>query len=435
MNILDVIRTKRDGGTLSADQVRFAVQGATDGSVPDYQLSALLMAIYLRGMDGEETRHLTEAMLHSGDLLDLSDLSGPKADKHSTGGVGDKTSLVLAPIAAAAGVLVPMISGRGLGHTGGTLDKLEAIPGFSVKLDVPGIRRALETAGFCIAGQTERIAPADRKLYALRDVTSTVESIPLITASIMSKKLAEGIDALVLDVKTGKGAFMQTREDARRLAEGMVDTGRRMGKRMTAFITDMNQPLGLTAGNAVEVAESVRTLRGEGSKDLEDLSVELAAEMIRLGGVAPDLDSARKTARGQLASGRALERFARCVELQGGDPRIVEDLSRLPAATRTRAVTAEADGYVGAMDARGVGVAVVLLGGGRMRQEDTVDPAVGVRLERKTGDPVKRGETLAVLQYNADARLEEAVGSVRSAYRITPEPPSPSPLVLERLTD
>ena len=433
MNSLEIIKKKRDRSALAADEIRFMVDGYTAGEIPDYQISALLMAILINGMDTAETQALTEAMLHSGDVLDFSDIPGVKVDKHSTGGVGDKTSLILGPIAAAAGVRVPMISGRGLGHTGGTLDKLEAIPGFDVNLSVERFREGVERIGLCLIGQTARIAPADKKIYALRDVTGTVESIPLITASIMSKKLAEGIDALVLDVKTGRGAFMKTLDDSRRLARSLVDTGLRVGKRMSALITDMNQPLGRWAGNAVEVAESVATLRGEGPADLETLSVELAAEMIRLAGLAPDIDAARGVARRQIATGRALEVFARCIEFHGGDPRVTESDQHLPRAARRHVVTAPRAGWVAQLDAEAVGMAIVVLGGGRLRKEDGIDPAVGVRLHRKIGDRVEAGEPLAEIQYNDAARFDDARRRVETAYIIAEAPVEAPALIRERL--
>jgi len=433
VNSLEIIKKKRDRSALAADEIRFMVDGYTAGEIPDYQISALLMAILINGMDTAETQALTEAMLHSGDVLDFSDIPGVKVDKHSTGGVGDKTSLILGPIAAAAGVRVPMISGRGLGHTGGTLDKLEAIPGFDVNLSVERFREGVERIGLCLIGQTARIAPADKKIYALRDVTGTVESIPLITASIMSKKLAEGIDALVLDVKTGRGAFMKTLDDSRRLARSLVDTGLRVGKRMSALITDMNQPLGRWAGNAVEVAESVATLRGEGPADLEALSVELAAEMIRLAGLAPDIDAARGVARRQIATGRALEVFARCIEFHGGDPRVTESDQHLPRAARRHVVTAPRAGWVAQLDAEAVGMAIVVLGGGRLRKEDGIDPAVGVRLHRKIGDRVEAGEPLAEIQYNDAARFDDARRRVETAYIIAEAPVEAPALIRERL--
>jgi len=336
---VDVIQKKRDGGELRPEEIDFLIRGYAKGDVPDYQASAFTMAVYFKGMTAAETVALTTSMMHTGEVLDLSDLPGPRADKHSTGGVGDKTSLVLAPLAAACGVYVPMISGRGLGHTGGTLDKLESIPGFNVSLSLARFREVLRDCGLGLIGQTPEIAPADRKLYALRDVTATVESLPLISASIMSKKMAEGIDALVLDVKCGDGAFLRGRDEAKALAETMVGIGRGMGKKVAALITDMEQPLGRTAGNALEVAECVETLKGRGPKDLESLSIELAAWMVQLAGVAASLDAARVKVRDALASGAGLERFRRVIELQGGNPRVCDDLSLLPQSGGTQANT------------------------------------------------------------------------------------------------
>lgn len=431
--MVDLIRRKRDGETLSDNEIAFIARGAAAESIPLEQLSAWLMAAWLRGLSLAETRALTLAMRDSGEKFSPARLGKQAVDKHSTGGVGDKTSFLVAPIVAACGLADPMISGRALGHTGGTLDKLEAIPGFSVNLSVEKFRRGVEQVGLCLIGQTDRIAPADKKLYALRDVTGTVESIGLITASIMSKKLAEGIDALVMDVKTGRGAFMKTLEDSRALARGIVATGGRMGKRVTAMITGMDQPLGWCAGNAIEVEESIRLLRGQGAADLTLLSIELAAEMIRLAGLAKDMEEGRLMARAEVSSGRALERLVQCIEFQGGDPRVVDDLRRLPQAARTHLVKASGSGWVTALDAERVGMAVVLLGGGRLRKEDSVDPAVGVRLHRKIGDPVQTGEILAEILYNDENRLAPALERVEAAFDIQPERVAPPALIRERI--
>ena len=385
---IDVIRKKRDGGELSRNEIESLVNSYTRGDIPDYQMSAWLMAVVLRGMTRAETAALTDAMLRSGEVLDLSALPAKKVDKHSTGGVGDKTSLVLAPLAAAAGVMVPMISGRGLGHTGGTLDKLEAIPGFNVNLPVAHFRRVLETCGCAMIGQTAEVAPADRKLYALRDVTGTVESPYLICASIMSKKLAEGIDALVLDVKTGSGAFMKSEKDAVFLAELMVETGERMGKQMVALITDMDQPLGSMIGNALEVVEVVEVLRGEGPEDLRQLCLELAGWMLHLGGVADTVAEGKKQSEKLIASGEALDKFRQMVALQGGDLRAIDDPKKLPQAQHTMILSSPKNGYLAALQCEQVGTACVILGGGRERKEDSVDPAVGIVLHKKVGDPV-----------------------------------------------
>jgi pyrimidine-nucleoside phosphorylase len=430
MRAVDVIRHKRDGLELSLGEIRTFVRAATHGDWPDYQLAALLMAVVLRGMTPAETAALTDAMVHSGRKLDLSDLPGVKVDKHSTGGVGDKTSLILAPLAAACGVVVPMMSGRGLGHTGGTLDKLEAIPGFRVRLAVGEFRSVLAKVGAAMIGQTDEVAPADRKLYALRDVTATVESVPLIAASIMSKKLAEGIDALVLDVKCGVGAFMKTRDQARTLAEALVGIGKAHRVRTEALITAMDAPLGFAAGNAVEIVESVETLKGRGPNDLEELSVGLAARMVRLAG----LDDAERRVRDALSSGRGLEKLRQIVEAQGGDPNVIDDYGRLPAAPQRLAVTAERSGFVAAQEAEAVGRAAVRLGAGRDKADDPVDAAAGVVLRVKVGDPVKAGDALAELHGRDAARLAEAAEMVRAACRIAEAPPARQPLILETLS-
>ena len=419
---IDVIRRKRDGGELSRVEIESLVNAYTRGDIPDYQVSAWLMAVVLRGMTRAETAALTDAMLRSGEVLDLSSLAATKVDKHSTGGVGDKTSLVLAPLAAAAGVIVPMISGRGLGHTGGTLDKLEAIPGFNVNLSVAQFRRVLDACGCAMIGQTAEIAPADRKLYALRDVTGTVESPYLICASIMSKKLAEGIDALVLDVKTGSGAFMKNEKDAAFLAELMVETGERMGKQVVALITDMDQPLGCMIGNALEVVEVAEVLRGGGPEDLRQLCLELAGWMLYLGGVSDTVGEGKKQSENLIASGKALENFHQMVELQGGDPRAIDDPKRLPQAQHTMALSSPKDGYLVTLQCEQVGTACVILGGGRERKEDSVDPAVGIVLHKKIGDPVSAGEPLATIHYNAEARASRARLLLEESYQIADSP-------------
>lgn len=433
MRAVDVIQRKRDGQALSPAEIRFFVEGYTRGAIPDYQAAALAMAIFFRGMTAEETLTLTEAMMGTGEVLDLSDVPGTKVDKHSTGGVGDKTSLVLGPLVAACGVSVPMVSGRGLAHTGGTLDKLESIPGFRVGLSLQEFRAVLTKCGVAFIGQTPEIAPTDRKLYALRDVTATVESRPLIAASIMSKKMAEGIDALVLDVKTGDGAFMKKEEDARALAETMLTIGRGMGKRVAALITDMEQPLGRTVGNALEVVECVETLKGRGPRDLEALSVELAAWMVHLGGAAGDLEAGRQKVRAALASGAGLRKLQEVIETQGGDPRVCDDPARLPRAAETVTVKAPANGRVAAIGCRAIGHAAMLLGAGRETVESRIDAAVGVVLEKKMGDLVVAGEPLATVHVNARAGLEEALQIVGQAFRIGPEAPPARPLVRQVL--
>jgi pyrimidine-nucleoside phosphorylase/thymidine phosphorylase len=432
MNAVELIRKKRDGRALSPDELRAFVDGYTSNAVTDYQAAAMLMAIYFRGLDAAELATLTDAMLHSGDVLDLSDLPGAKIDKHSTGGVGDKISLHLAPAVAACGVLVPMISGRGLGHTGGTLDKLESIPGFRVDLSVEKFRATLADCGMALIGQTDRLAPADKRLYALRDVTGTVESIPLIAASIMSKKLAEGIDGLVLDVKVGAGAFMKTLDRARELARTLVEIGRRAGKRVTAVCTDMEQPLGRWVGNAVEVHESIEVLAGRGEPELVELTLTLGAEMLLLGEAARSSEEARAKIAQSLSDGSAMARFRRCVELQGG---------KLPETTRgwfaeesVRIPTPRA-GFVTAIDAEQVGLAGVALGAGRERKEDSVDHGAWIWLKKKVGERVELGEDLA--WFSAPRRGDRAAANarvleqVRAAYQVGAEPPPSRPLVLE----
>jgi pyrimidine-nucleoside phosphorylase len=428
---IDVIRRKRDATELSSQEIKTFVDAYTRGDIPDYQVSAWLMAVVLRGMTRAETAALTDAMLRSGEILELSSLRTRKVDKHSTGGVGDKTSLVLAPVAAAAGMAVPMISGRGLGHTGGTLDKLESIPGFNVSLAVAEFRRVLEACGCAMTGQTPEIAPADRKLYALRDVTGTVESPYLICASIMSKKLAEGIDALVLDVKTGSGAFMKSEKDAAFLAELMVETGERMGKQVVALITDMDQPLGNMVGNALEVVEVLQVLRGEGPEDLKELCLHLAGWMLQLGGISKSVAEGKQHSTQLIASGKALEKFRQMVEMQGGDARVIDDPKRrLPQARNTLQVMSAKSGFVSAMHCEQIGTACVILGGGRERKEDLVDPAVGIVLHKKVGDRVTEGEPLANIHYNDKARLERAKNMVADSYVVADAPPaSKRPLI------
>jgi pyrimidine-nucleoside phosphorylase len=426
---IDVIRKKRDAIELTRAEIEGLVNAYTAGDIPDYQVSAWLMAVVLKGMTRPETAALTDAMLRSGEVLDLSSLPAKKVDKHSTGGVGDKTSLVLAPLAAAAGVCVPMISGRGLGHTGGTLDKLEAIPGFNVNLPVADFRRVLEKIGCCMIGQTAEIAPADRKLYALRDVTGTVESPYLICASIMSKKLAEGIDALVLDVKTGSGAFMKNEKDAAFLAELMVETGERMGKQVVALITDMDQPLGLKIGNALEVVECIEIMQGNGPSDLRELCLELAGWMLHLGGVAKSVAEGKQQSEKLISSGAALERFRQMVELQGGSVASIDDPGKLPQAKSTQQITAAKSGFVTSMQCEQIGTSCVILGGGREKKEDSVDPAVGIVLHKKVGDRVAAGEPLATIHYNAEDRAARAKQRIESSIEIGESAPAKRPLV------
>jgi pyrimidine-nucleoside phosphorylase len=424
VRVVDLIRKKRDKQELSRAEIEALVDGYTRGEIPDYQVSAWLMAAVVRGLTRAETAVLTDAMLRSGVVLDLSEFSPKKVDKHSTGGVGDKTSLVLAPVVAAGGLLVPMISGRGLGHTGGTLDKLESIPGFNVNLALADFRRVLRSCGCCMIGQTAEIAPADRKLYALRDVTGTVESPYLICASIMSKKLAEGIDALVLDVKTGSGAFMKREEDALFLAELMVETGERMGKKVVALITDMDQPLGFKIGNSLEVEEVLEILHGEGPRDLRELCLELAGWMFLLGGASHSLEEGKRTASQIIDSGRALAKFHEMVQSQGGDLSAIDDPTRLPRAKHVHQVVSPENGYVVAIDCEAMGTACVVLGGGREKKEDSVDPSVGIVLHKKIGDPVSAREPLASIHYNSESRAERAKQLIRESYRIAGAAPT-----------
>jgi pyrimidine-nucleoside phosphorylase len=430
MRAVDVIMNKREGRALSRDEIRFVISGVTDGSLPDYQAASLLMAILIRGMSAEETAWLTDAMVHSGIRVDLSDIPGLKVDKHSTGGVGDKTSLILAPLAAACGVPVPMMSGRGLGHTGGTLDKLEAIPGFRVNLSLEEMKAALKRTGCAMIGQTAQIAPADKKLYALRDVTGTVESIPLISASIMSKKIAEGIDALVLDVKTGSGAFMKTEADSRRLAESLVAIGNASGVKTQAIITTMESPLGSAVGNALEVIECLEVLKGRGPADLIDVSLELTARMLIVGGVATDREDADRRLRDAIGSGSGLERFRQIIEAQGGDPAVVDDYSRLPHVANRHLVAADRSGFVTRLDAELVGRASVALGAGRDRVEDPVDPAVGILVCAKPGDPVRAGDPVLEIQYRDSARLATALALAERAVTIGDAAPAQRALIV-----
>ncbi len=424
MRAVDIIRKKRDGHPLSPEEIEAFVAAATGRQWPDYQVTALLMAIVLRGMDTAETAALTGAMVRSGERLDLSDLPGPKVDKHSTGGVGDKISLVLAPLAAACGVVVPMMSGRGLAHTGGTLDKLESIPGLRVGLSLEEFRAALYRVGCAIIGPTAEIAPADKVLYALRDVTATVESIPLISASIMSKKIAEGISGLVLDVKCGSGAFMKTRPDAIRLAQSLTAIGTAQGVRTEAVLSPMNRPLGRTVGNALEVIEGAETLKGRGPKDVERLSVHLAARMVRLGGLAATVEEAEARVRTALNSGAGLEKFRAVIEQQGGDPHVLDDYARLPTAPRRDVLRADRAGYVDGFEAERLGRATVLLGAGRDRVEDTIDPAVGAVVLVQPGQQVKAGDALLELHYRDPIRLEAAKALLRDACPIEDTPPA-----------
>jgi pyrimidine-nucleoside phosphorylase len=429
-SITELIERKRDGGELSADELRWIIAQYTADRLPDYQMSAFLMAVFFCGMSPAELAVWTEAMLYSGEVLDFDDLRAPKVDKHSTGGVGDKVSIPLAPMVAVCGVAVPMMSGRGLGHTGGTLDKLESIPGFTTALDPDEFRRVLEKHHMVLAGQSETLVPADRRIYALRDATGTVPSIPLISSSIMSKKLAEGLDALVLDVKVGSGAFMKDEASARLLAETMVRIGASHDTPVIALLTDMSQPLGNEIGNANELAESLDVLHGGGPEDLVDLTYRLGVQMLLAGGVTVDAAEARDRLERAVASGAALDKFAEVVAEQGGNANVVLNRGLLPKAERTHEVTAPRSGTVARCDALDLGLASVRLGGGRQRKEDDVDPAVGISLHRKVGDPVAAGEALATITYSDEGRLASALPLIERAWEIVEEPTAPKPLVI-----
>jgi pyrimidine-nucleoside phosphorylase len=433
MRAVDLIRKKRDSGEHSREEIDLLISGYTSGEIPDYQMAAWLMAAWLRGLNRSEIAALTEAMLYSGEVLNLSGLPGKKVDKHSTGGVGDKTSLIIAPVVAAGGLTVPMISGRGLGHTGGTLDKLESIPGFNVNLSLEEFRNVLHDCGLGLIGQTAEIAPADKKIYALRDATSTVENIGLICASIMSKKLAEGIDALVLDVKTGSGAFMKREEDSVRLAEVMVETGQRMGKKVVALITDMNQPLGRMAGHSNEVIECIEVLSGRGPADLRELSLELSAWMFFLGERTKSVDEGRVLAESMIASGHAMERFRHCIRVQGGDDHFVEKPQLLPRARSHVDVLSSASGFISATNCEQLGTALATLGGGREKKEDAIDHAVGLEFHKRIGDRVEKGESLVTIHYNSGAKLAEAQSLIAASYEIGEGAPSESLPLIRRI--
>lgn len=429
----ELIAHKRDGGAFSEKEIADIVARFVRGQFTDYQMAALAMAIYWRGMLPEEIVALTLAMRDSGRVIDLGDLPARKVDKHSTGGVGDKVSLCLAPLVAACGVAVPMVSGRGLGHTGGTLDKLEAIPGFSVQMSIEEFRQQVRDIGCALIGQTADIAPADKKLYALRDVTATIESIPLITASILSKKLAEGIDGLVLDVKVGRGAFMKTEADARKLAESLVRVGRLAGKQVTAVLTDMRAPLGRTIGNALETREALEVLLGGGPADLVEITLVLGAEMLMLGGVASDVATAREMLSVAITSGRGSEVMERIVRAQGGDPSVVRDPGKLARAPVVHVLKADREGFVSELDALALGLAGVALGAGREHAADAVDPAVGFVLNVSYGDKVSAGDPLLEIHARNEAKAAEALDRIRSAISIADERPAPRALVIDTL--
>ena len=431
MRVVDLLTHVRDGEPVAKGDIAALVRGIASGAIPDYQAAAFCMAVYLRGLADDSTVELTLAMRDSGRVINLDDVPGRKVDKHSTGGVGDKISLPLAPLVAACGVPVPMVSGRGLGHTGGTLDKLEAIPGFRVDLSVDRFRELVRQIGLCLIGQTADLAPADKKLYALRDVTATVESIPLITSSILSKKLAEGIDALVLDVKVGRGAFMKDEASARRLATSLVRVGTGAGLQVRALLTRMEEPLGTTIGNALEVRESLAILRGEGPADTTELTLALGAEMLVLGRIAASLAEARTKLEAAQRSGAGLDKFRAVIEAQHGDPRIVDKPALLPTAKQTTVVKASMSGVLSRIDAYALGVAAMRLGAGRSKADDTIDPAVGIELFRRVGDSVRAGDELALIHHNTPA--EQAVADTRQAYVIGDEPALQGPLIIDRI--
>ncbi len=431
MRIVDLIQRKRNGEELSTEEIRHLVEGYTRDEVPEYQIAALLMAVYFAGMTDREVSALTDCMIRSGEKVDLSDVPGVKVDKHSTGGVGDKTSLIAAPLAAAAGVVVPMVSGRALGHTGGTLDKLEAIPGFRTGLTIDEFRAQLQRIGLAFIGQTSQVAPADGKLYSLRDATATIESVPLIASSIMSKKLAVGLDALVLDVKVGTGAFMKRQVDARRLAQMMVGIGRRMNVRVQALITDMNQPLGYAVGNALEVMEVSQTLQSAGPADLTRISLELAARMIHLGKAAETLEEAREVAQRKLVHGEGYHKLKEVIQAQGGNSNVLDRFDLLPNASGAREITSPRAGFVASIDAEDIGRASAMIGAGRDSKDDQIDPAVGLILEVKAGQRVEAGSVLCRLYFTREERLDEAAQLVEDAFRISAHPPEERDLILE----
>ena len=429
MNPVEIIRKKRGGRTLTRQEMEFLVGGYVKGEIPDYQMSAFLMAVYFSGMEFEETATFTDIMLHSGVVVDLRAIPGVKVDKHSTGGVGDKVSLILAPMVAACGVPVPMISGRGLGHTGGTLDKLESIPGFRTTLSLQEYKKAIAEIGVAMIGQTREIAPADRKMYALRDVTGTVECVPLIVGSIMSKKLAEGMDALVLDVKTGRGAFMQSEERAIELAKTLIAIGERFGKRIVGFLTDMNQPLGYAVGNWLEVAECIECLRGKNVADLMELTYALGGTMLMLGGKTKTIEEGIENCTQAVRSGKALEKFLQLAKRQGGDVSFVENPEKYPPSSHSREIKCSTTGNIGSLDALEVGFVNIMLGGGRTALQDAIDPKAGIVLRKKVGDAVREGDTLAVVYTNKKDVLDDASRRLERAFAVGNKPSTAPPLI------
>ena len=435
MRAYDIIYKKRAGHALTREEIDFLIHGFSTGAVPDYQMAAWAMAVCLQGMSARETADLTMAMAHSGDVIDLSAIHGRKVDKHSTGGVGDKVSLVLVPLVAACGAPVAKMSGRGLGHTGGTLDKLESIPGLRIELSTGEFTEQVNRTGCAVVGQTGNLVPADKKLYALRDVTATVDSIPLIASSIMSKKIAGGAEAIVLDVKTGSGAFMKGLDDSFELAGAMVEIGREVGREVAAFVSDMDQPLGFAVGNALEVTEAIETLRGFGPKDLEEVCLALGAQMLRLAGIAPDAETARKQLLRALRSGAGLSKLVEMVEAQGGDASYIRQPVKLPRASKIMPVVAPRSGYVQHIEALEVGVAAMLLGAGRETKESVIDLAVGIILKKKVGDQVEAGEALAELHINDESRMAEVLERMLGAYTVGDERKPAPPLIYGLVTE
>ncbi len=434
MRMIDIIEKKRDGHSLTKEEIDFAVQGYTKGDIPDYQMSALAMAIFYQDMTPEERVHLTMAMVESGDQIDLSDIDGIKVDKHSTGGVGDTTTLILAPLVASIGVPVAKMSGRGLGHTGGTIDKLESIKGFQVEMDSKTFNELVNKNKIAVVGQSGNLTPADKKLYGLRDVTATVDSIPLIASSIMSKKIASGADAIVLDVKTGSGAFMKDLDSVKELAKAMVEIGNGAGRKTIAVISDMNQPLGFAIGNALEVKEAIDTLKGKGPKDLEELCLTLGSRMVCLGGKAETVEEAREKLVDAMESGKAIETFKTFVAAQGGDPSIIDQPEKLPTAAHTFEVEAKQDGYISEIIANEIGIAASLLGAGRVTKESQIDLAVGLVLNKKVGDQVRKGDSLVTIYSNRED-VAEVIGKIYESYSISSEPVDSNPLVYDVISE
>ncbi|TVY11545.1 pyrimidine-nucleoside phosphorylase [Paenibacillus cremeus] len=436
MRTVDIIHKKRDGGVLSSEEIAFLIEGYTKGTIPDYQMSAWAMAVFFNGMTARETADLTLAMARSGDQADLSSIPGVKVDKHSTGGVGDTTTLILAPLVAAAGIPVAKMSGRGLGHTGGTIDKLEAIPGFQVERTKEQFLEQVNDIGVAVVGQSGNMTPADKKLYGLRDVTATIESVPLIASSIMSKKIASGADAIVLDVKTGRGAFMKSLEASVELAQAMVAIGTEVGRETVAVITNMDEPLGPSIGNSLEVLEAIETLNGHGPTELTELCIELAGHMVQLGGQSADAEAGKAQVRQLLQSGAALDKLRQLIRAQGGDASVVDAPSKLPQAPYRVAVPAPASGYVASIDAESLGVTAMLLGAGRATKEDTIDLAVGLKLTKRVGDAVQAGEPLAELYMNHQKpeETQQMLNRTISAFAIQPEPVAKPKLIYAVVT-